>query len=438
MRNRRFDNEPTPADEGPSFRLRYVLLLVVLCAVTIGGYPRAKAAWTLHDQASALASYGLCMVGPTGPSVLRDATGEFEHLLRRRLLSAEASDQPFAACKGLFEQYFGKAGDVTLGAASSFREYGSSSSVSSLGLAMLVPSLERLAGLSKEAWPFHRKPYLDLVRPTTHSKEAPHPVEFPTPVLGSGLPPGRSLYRTAWTGGNRAWVALGHGVDLTLLGSEDGGQTWRREALSAPGLAEHGGRCAGSDGAQSFTFEQEEGKLTVVSLMGDDAVAKTALRIRATPRSSSCDQATAVFVAEPDNEEESDMVVLCQHGGRCGRLQVPATWLSAGFDVAQVKEVTVLASVSDGVARVRSSRDHGKTWTPATVALDAATAGIPLGQATDVHLQPVGERLLLWVSGEVASRAYPLVVSEDYGASFRGAETQGRPVVRPSRATAGR
>lgn len=438
MRNRRFDFElPTPAD-GPGFRLRYVLLVGLVGLLVASGYPRAKAAWKLHDQASALANYGLCMVGPTGPNVIRDGGGEFASLLRRRLLSAEDNDQPFAACRALYEQYFEAKGELIESPASAFEEYGSTSAVASVGIAKLVPDVGRLADLSRHAWPFHRKPYLDLVRPSTHAKEAPHPVEFPVPVLGSGLPSGGALYRTAWSNGGRAWVAVGHGVNLGLFESADGGQGWQRAALSAPGLAEHAGRCAGSDGQQAFTFEQEEGKLTVVSLMGDDPVAKTTLRIKATPRSSSCDLATAVFVAAPDNEEESELAVLCQHGGRCGRLQVPAGWLAPGFDVAQLKEVTVLASIAGGVVRVRSSRDHGKTWTPATVALDAASVGLPVSDAQEVHLQPLGERLLLWVTGEAERRSYPLVVSEDFGASFRGAAPRQAPAVLPFRATAAR
>lgn len=438
MRNRRFDNEPHLPADGPGIRLRYVVLVALTGLLVASGYPRAKAAWKLHDQASALANYGLCMVGPTGPNVIRDGGDEFRQLLRRRLLSAEATDQPFAACKALYEQYFETKGDLTQTPASDFEEYGSPGPTSNASLSGFVPDVARLADLSTHAWPFHRKPYLDLVRPSTHAKEAPHPVEFPTPVLGGGLNPDGALYRTAWVGPGRAWVAVGHGVNLGLYESADGGQSWQRAALSAPGIAEHAGRCAGNDGQQSFTFEQEDGKLTVISLMGDDPVAKTTLRIKATPRSSSCDLATAVFIAEPDNEEESELAVLCQHGGRCGRLQVPATWISRGFDVAQVKEVTVIASVAGGVVRVRSSRDHGKTWTPATVALDAQSVGLPLADAKDVHLQPLGERLLLWVTGGGSQRSYPLVVSEDFGASFRGAEPRALPGQAASRATASR
>jgi hypothetical protein len=143
-----------------------------------------------------------------------------------------------------------------------------------------------------------------------------------------------------------------------------------------------------------------------------------------------------VFIAEPDNEDESPLAVLCQHGGRCGKLQVPAGWLADGFDIAQIKGVTVFASVSNGVVRVRSSRDHGKSWTPATVAIDAVSAGLPMREVEDVHLQTVADRLLLWVTGSSERRTYPLVVSEDLGASFRGAGV--RPPRLPSRATAAR
>ncbi len=436
MRNRHRSTEVQPnlPADGPGFRLRYVLLVALVGLLTASGYPRAKAAWKLHDQASALANYGLCMVGPTGPGVLREGVTGFEQLIRRRLLSAEENEPPFAACRGLFEQYFETSGEVLSKPASSYREYGALATVGGTELGQFVPNLERLAHLSHDAWPFHRKSYLELIKPSTHAKEAPHPVEFPAPVVGSGLTTEKGLYRTAWTEQGRAWVATGHGVNLTLFESNDGGQHWQRAALSAPGVAEHAGRCAGNDAQQSFTFEQQDGKLTVVSLMGDDPVAKTTLRLKATPRSSSCDGNIAVFVAEPDNEEESPLAVLCQHGARCGKLQVPAAWLAPGFDVAQVGGVTVFASISNGVVRVRSSRDQGKTWTPATVALDAASAGLPTSEVRDVHLQPVSERLWLWVTGDAERRSYPLVVSEDLGASFRGAEQA--PGKSLSRATA--
>jgi hypothetical protein len=438
MRNlpRQPASQPTASADGPTFRLRYVLFMAVAGLVVLFAYPRAKAAWKLHDQASALANYGLCMVGPTGPTVLRESSAEFASLLRRRLLSAEENDRPFAACRALFEQYFEATGDALVSPASAFQQYGSAATVGGIDLARFVPTLDRLAQLADDAWPFHRKPYLELVKPATHAKEAPHPVDFPMPVAGSGLPNDKGLYRTAWIDKGRAWVAFGHGVNLELVESADGGQHWQRTALTAPGVARHAGRCAASDAAQSFVFEQEDGKLAVVSLAGDDPVARTTLRLKATPRSSSCDADTAVFIAEPDNEDESPLAVLCQHGGRCGKLQVPAGWLADGFDIAQIKGVTVFASVSNGVVRVRSSRDHGKSWTPATVAIDAVSAGLPMREVEDVHLQTVADRLLLWVTGSSERCTYPLVVSEDLGASFRGAGV--RPPRLPSRATAAR
>jgi hypothetical protein len=435
-RHRQLAHQDSPAD-GPTIRLRYVLLLAVAGALVMMGYPRAKAAWRLHDQASALANYGLCMVGPTGPTVIRERASEFRQLARRRLLSSEEQDQPFALCKPLYEQYFQRDGETLKRTAAQFTEYASVATVDGADLGQLVPELEPLARLSDAAWPFHRKPFLELVKPSTHAKEAPHPVEFPVPVVGSGLSGAKELYRTAWAEGGRAWIAMGHGVNLALFESNDGGQHWQRTSLSTPGVAEHGGRCAGNDAQQSFTFEQQDGKLTVVSMMGDDPVAKTTLRLKATPRSSSCDGSVAVFVAEPENEEESPLAVLCQHGARCGKLQVPAGWLGTGFDVAQIKGVTIFASVNQGVVRVRSSRDHGRSWTPATVAIDAVSAGLAPSEVTEVHLQPVAERLLLWVTGETQRRSYPLVVSEDLGASFRGAESRITSKSQP-RATASR
>lgn len=426
MRNRRTPSELAPTPSEPPFRLRYVLLALVVGGLGMVAYPRLKAAWRLADKTTATANYALCMAGPTGPAALTESAPEFKALLRRRLLSAADAEQPFASCRSLFEQVFDKPGNPLLAAAGDFQVYSGREATIAPSLDELVPRIDELHALGKAAWPFTRKAPLEMVRPSAHAKEAPHPVEFPRPVAGTGLPSGDTLYRTAWQQGGTLHLAMGQGSELTVLESVDGGQVWIKGTLSAPGLGEHAGRCAANDARQSFLFEHEEGKIAVVSLAGDDPVGRTVLRIRAEPHKSSCDANTALFVAEPA-DNEAPYVVLCQHAGRCGKLQVPVTWTSGSFDIAQLDGVAVVATLTAGVVRVRSSRDRGKTWTPATIAMDLGVANPNL----QVHLQPTGSNLLLWVSDEGKRRAYPLAVSEDYGASFRGADLNaGRPEVR--------
>ena len=82
----------------PVLRLRYLLIFGALWLCYASAAPRVKAAWQLHTVATAFADYALCMVGPTGPSLLRDNPTEFRRLLRRRLVAASADDRPFSRC----------------------------------------------------------------------------------------------------------------------------------------------------------------------------------------------------------------------------------------------------------------------------------------------------------------------------------------------------
>src|SRR5258706_11903095 len=110
----------------PPIRLRTVLLLGLLGAGGYALYPRAQAAWSLHSSASNLADYALCMVGPTGPTLLRDNFAAFKNLVRRRLIAADANERPFQDCAKLSRDLTGSA-DVERAHRStawSFREYG--------------------------------------------------------------------------------------------------------------------------------------------------------------------------------------------------------------------------------------------------------------------------------------------------------------------------
>src|SRR6187549_3802749 len=85
----------------PPVRIRTVLAVLLLGLAGYTIYPRAVAAWQLHGLAAAVADYALCMVGPTGPSLIRDNPDEFAKLVRRRLVTAPADDRPFNECAEL-------------------------------------------------------------------------------------------------------------------------------------------------------------------------------------------------------------------------------------------------------------------------------------------------------------------------------------------------
>src|SRR6185503_20103217 len=112
----------------PPFRLRFFLLAGLAYGAYALGYPRLSAAWKLHGQAAALADYGVCMAGPTGPGLLRDhQLDAFKKLVRRRLVAVPPSEAPFERCATLARTLTGST-DVESahrGAAGSFAEYGS-------------------------------------------------------------------------------------------------------------------------------------------------------------------------------------------------------------------------------------------------------------------------------------------------------------------------
>ena len=114
---------------------------------------------------------------------------------------------------------------------------------------------------------------------------------------------------------------------------------------------------------------------------------------------------------------------LCPFGGRCGELTLPANVLAtpaSAVDVAKVKGTVVLSVAQDGVVRVISSRDEGRTFTPAVVAFDAAEyPELALTRRAPVRLLALGERLLLLGGPVKGSDTYPVLASDDQGVSFR-------------------
>jgi hypothetical protein len=444
MHNRRLENDPdvsfAPESSG-GFRLRYLLFLAGLATAVWQLSPRAQAAWTLRERATQFANYALCMVGPTGPSLLRDQPAEFWELVRRRVVGSEPSTAPFVKCAplvvGLSESPPTEA--AHLATAEQFIEYGGTATDQVRQARTPVPlegvvsidelevTTRSLALLAAEAWPFERSGYTRLVRPSSHAAEAPHPVEFPKPGMGTGLPTWRALYRPTWQVGGRWLLAQGHQANLALFESVDQGLNWRQVGLVQPGLAENAGRCGATGSRNTFTFELGERGLIVHSWLGDQIQHTTAIETSGGVGSASCDEETALLALREEGKPPS--VLLCRHAGHCGQLPVDAEWLRNSFDVARIAGVSVIAAIDHGVVRVRSSRDNGLHWAPATVAFDWQGLTKNGGDLpVPSQFLKVGNRLLL--HGEAKSgSAYPVMVSDDHGASWRGMTS---PTVKPT------
>ena len=96
------------------------------------------------------------------------------------------------------------------------------------------------------------------------------------------------------------------------------------------------------------------------------------------------------------------------------------------LDVAKVRGTLVLSSAQDGVVRVVSSRDEGRTFTPAIVAFDAAEyPELALSRSAPTRLLALGERLLLFGASVKGNDTYPLLVSDDLVATL---EALGEPL----------
>jgi photosystem II stability/assembly factor-like uncharacterized protein len=90
------------------------------------------------------------------------------------------------------------------------------------------------------------------------------------------------------------------------------------------------------------------------------------------------------------------------------------------LDIARVGGTTVLAVPTQGIVRVASSRDDGRTWTPFSVAHDPASQPHAAAAGAPERLLVVGTRVLLHGIPTAAGESYPLLFSDDQGASWRG------------------
>jgi hypothetical protein len=405
----------------PPLRLRFVLLFIVIACGVWSAYPRMLSALRLHDATVAIADYGLCMVGPTGPTLIRDRASDFEHLVRRRLIASAPSDKPFHRCGKLA---FAVTRSVQVERvhelrAADFREYsGRGASLAELGV-----SSAPLAQLFADAWPFARGGYTQLVKSSLGAVEAAHVPAPPRPAVGRGLPAKSGLYRNVWQQGDAFGLALGAGSDTALLTTSDRGITFRPLTERANVLDAHAERCASQDGRKAYRLApREDGRaeLVLFSLEGAEPATSELAPLSERVIGVSCDERSLVALTV---ERERLHLRLCPFGGRCGELGLPATLLAtaaSAVDVAKVKGTVVLSLAQDGVVRVVSSRDEGRTFTPAVVAFDAAEyPELGLTRRPPVRLLALGERLLLLGGPVKGSDTYPVLASDDQGVSFR-------------------
>jgi hypothetical protein len=375
------------------------------------------------------------MVGPTGPSALRDDPSRFWRMARRRLVVAEADAHPFADCaRGASDLTGSKEVErAHLAAAWDFVEYGGGaadrarkSPGSELTLEDLRVTTRPLARLADSARPFVRGGYTALVRASTHAREADHPVALPPPGLGKGLPDWRARYRSIDAAPSGLLLAVGQGANMSVFRSQDGGVTWNVASLRAPGLDRIAGRCpAGTSGASfSFGLSRDGTTKTVRSMLADGTTSAVPLAtVDARIFAASCDETTLVAAVGRRGSLKASLHA-CPLEQSCREIAIPVfSGVDRGprypLDIARVKGVTVVAAAMHGILRIASSRDDGETWTPWTAAYDAAENSGASGTSVPSHLLVVGERLLLYGGADQPGTPYPILFSDDFAASWR-------------------
>jgi hypothetical protein len=413
----------------PPIRLRFILAFGLGALALWSLWPRAVAAWRLHALATTTADYALCMVGPTGPSLLRDNEVQFRRLVRRRIVTARADERPFAACSTGAKELTGsvEVERAHLATAWSFVEYGGAAADQAaaghkgqLGLDDLRVTTRSLAALAQQAWPIVRTGYTRLVKPTSRAKEALHPVEPARPAVGQGLPAWGARYRAVREIDGGFVLAMGQGANLSAYRTRDGGKTFRPVSVHHPAVEAIAGTCPAGDRSYRFSLSADGETIQLSSFGPEGLVAVTP--VTGSQRrlySSACDARALVAVSAAPRGGDSTLH-LCHYGARCELLPPPRF---SGVERAlrqPLDVITILAITTHGVVRVASSRDDGRTWTPLTVAYDDDDQ-----QELRVHarvpsrLLALGRRVLLYAGSTQPSQTYSLLISSDYGASWR-------------------
>lgn len=432
---------PAPAIPLP-FRLRHVLVASCVVLLLWQGVPRAKAAWRLQSLASSFADYALCMAGPTGPTLLRDGSPEFWQAVRRRLITSPADSHPFQPCAALAEEVTGRVEvrRAHSARAREFVEYGADAADRALKgrhneqrLADLEVNTLPLAELAKQARPFLREGYTALVKPSLSATEATHPAELPQAVVGRGLPSSRVVYRaTQALDGSRHVMAMGSGGRVSAYQTNDGGVRWQPLSVRDPRIAAIEGRCFGQDPQRAFAIGLNESRSAVkVASLGEGGVQRTADLPRGLNQvlAVACDESALVVAltkaatAEPVSDDVVAQLFVCAHAGSCQPIKPPVLGeglsLRPPLDLARTAGTTIIAVTRHGLVRTASSRDNGQSWTPFIVAFDAAgQTQLRVEVQEPSRLLALGKHVLLYGGAPRPDMTYPVLTSDDLGASW--------------------
>jgi len=399
------------------FRLRWVLFLILTGAFVLLVVPRATAAWRMYSVGPAAADYALCMAGPTGAELFLSSDGDFRRLLRRRLVSSGAAALPFARCAKLAVLLGGSPRLVSAlsAPASAFREW-ESGTATAFSLEDLDLGVDVATVLYRRAWPLLQGEPGRLLKPS-----------LVKPAWGRGLPDRTSWQRATLVEGQQAQVTLATGTRFTTYSSSDG-YAWREVPRSR---AAHVERCGGPTGPFSAQVGVQPASraISVRTFRGQLLVYETeAVPAAGELIATSCDDRGLALLMRVAGESRMG---LCPYQQRCREMNLPTLGaeLKVGqypLDMVRLDGTTVVAATMGTVVRVASTRDNGLTWTPFSVAFDAGEWSAGTYPELPRHLLALGSKVLLYSGYRQARGAYPLLISDDSGASFHGARGEPR------------
>jgi hypothetical protein len=424
--------EPTLPPRAVEFslpvRLRLIVALALLALSVRWFVPRAVAYWQLHNTATAVADYALCMAGNPGPDLFWQRPAEFWRLVRRRLVASPADARPFAACVPGLSAFPDSAERrrAYQARARDFVEYASAvPSDTPWSLDDLNVSAQHVDELARSARPLLSKDPRELMRPSLRARSAPLLFELPLPALGRGLPAANLGYAAVKQVDGGYLLATGRDANLSAYWSRDGGRSWARTSSDEVAGQLRLGTCSVANAATSFRLGAT-GEMLQLESWQKGQLASSVPLASAERRllSFACDADAVVAILSDEARHEPPVFRSCPALGRCRELNVPEAVAvesasALGLSAARARGATILAAERGGIVRVFSSRDDGQTWTPPVVAFDASETGAdPDSASVPARLLSLGDRVLLYAGADRQHASYAVLASDDFGASW--------------------